>query len=445
MEKKFSKLSSMMERVKQYGMAMPTIERDLLLQEIRELYEAVLSAVQEPSQAAATEAVADEPEVREVPEEVATVQAETVSVEPEPAKEPEVVVAAVAAAAAVAEPAVVAAQEESPFAPPEAEPDMASLQTKLPPVEELQGNDYGTLFDLQEPEPEPEPVVEEEPVAAPEPEIEFVPEPEPEPIPEPVAIEPEPVEVPEPEPVVIEPEPDIAPEPEPVIVEPVAMSEPEPQPVQEPVHTIADQPQADTLWDKLQQSQQQPSIADSIHQGPTLSDILSEQGSHEGAAHEATPVEPMPKVEVPQAAEPVQTETPGPVVEAKPAEPAPSAKTEPSLVDYLRHGDMPEQPTVRTIGDALGEEKEELLDKKMNGKRITDLRQAININDKFSFMNELFHSNMKAYNKFILDLNDIEDRTLAMGYVSSVAEQYHWDMESLAVKTFYSILERKFL
>ena len=34
-EKKFSKLSSMMERVKQYGMAMPTIERDLLLQEIR--------------------------------------------------------------------------------------------------------------------------------------------------------------------------------------------------------------------------------------------------------------------------------------------------------------------------------------------------------------------------------------------------------------------------
>ena len=97
-----------------------------------------------------------------------------------------------------------------------------------------------------------------------------------------------------------------------------------------------------------------------------------------------------------------------------------------------------------TIGDRLGEHKELPLQHKINSHPVADLRQIININDKFSFMSELFHNNMKAYNKFILDLNGIPTRAEAMQYVEAVAADNKWDMESLAVKTFYTILERKF-
>ena len=66
------------------------------------------------------------------------------------------------------------------------------------------------------------------------------------------------------------------------------------------------------------------------------------------------------------------------------------------------------------------------------------------INDKFSFMTELFHSNMKAYSDFILVLNGMSEREEALEYVAQVAEQYNWDNESLTVKNFYAIFDRKF-
>ena len=76
--------------------------------------------------------------------------------------------------------------------------------------------------------------------------------------------------------------------------------------------------------------------------------------------------------------------------------------------------------------------------------KVTDIRNVININDKFSFMTELFHSNMKAYSDFILVLNRITDRQEALDYVAQIAEQYQWDNESLTVKNFYTIFDRKF-
>ncbi|MBQ9474382.1 MAG: hypothetical protein IJU81_08260, partial [Bacteroidales bacterium] len=149
--------------------------------------------------------------------------------------------------------------------------------------------------------------------------------------------------------------------------------------------------------------------------------------------------------------EPIPEPKPEPIPEPKP-EPAPESKPEPkqetpehrSLVELLRQGDKPETPTVLTIGDRLGEQKELPLQQRINSHPVADLRQIININDKFSFMSELFHNNMKAYNKFILDLNGIATRSEAMQYVETVAAENKWDMESLAVKTFYTILERKF-
>ena len=101
----------------------------------------------------------------------------------------------------------------------------------------------------------------------------------------------------------------------------------------------------------------------------------------------------------------------------------------------------------RTLADMLNHPAhnvEEQLDSKVRAKKVDDLRTIININDKFSFMSELFHNNMKAYNDFILRLNATAERAEALDYVKTVAEEYKWDEGSVVVKSFYKIFDRKF-
>ena len=185
---------------------------------------------------------------------------------------------------------------------------------------------------------------------------------------------------PEPEPV---PEPTPVPEPEPVLV-----MEPKPAPVPEPASAPEEQPLMEDLEDN----------------GNSL-------------LFDEIVIEPAPE------------STP---------EPAPSAEkkgTQASLLDYLN------QPVGRTLGETLAAAhpiQQEL------EKKVDDLRTVININDKFSFMSELFKGNMKAYNDFIMHLNALTQRDEALAHVHEMAAQYKWDEESMAVKTFYKLFDKKF-
>ncbi len=95
----------------------------------------------------------------------------------------------------------------------------------------------------------------------------------------------------------------------------------------------------------------------------------------------------------------------------------------------------------RTLGETLAEGRPAptALERKVD-----DLRTVININDKFSFMSELFHNNMKAYNDFILRLNALKDREEALAQVREVAQQQRWVEGSPTVQTFYKIFDKKF-
>lgn len=333
------------------------IEVDLLLDDLRRLYDVALMLREEPASAQATmdeEALLsstmmatraamvgdgsdveshEEPETKETPENTEA------SMEVETPREPEHIMAEVEIENGLMFDEVVIEKEPKPQPEPEKQPKASSKRK-------------------QKPLPEPAPV----PKAEPQPELE--PEPQPEPEPEPT---------PEPKP---EPEPQHAPEPKP---EP----EPEPEPVREQISLLF--------------AEEQP------------------------AAKEEKPVEEVKPVE-----------------EEKPAE---EEKRQPSLLDYLRHP-TEEEPTVRTLGDTLrgsipspGASLE---------RKVSDLRTVININDKFSFMTELFRGNMKAYNDFIMQLNDIADRDEAESLVKATAEQYHWDEGSLAVSNFHKVFDKKF-
>ena len=215
--------------------------------------------------------------------------------------------------------------------------------------------------------------------------------PEPEPEPEPVVEAPAPETVVVPEPVVEAP----APEPEP---EPAAMPEPEPV-----------------------------SMSDFESDGSML--------------FEEIVVEPEPAAAEPEPA-PEPTPEPEPAPEPEPvSEPA---REQASLLDYLRRP-VQEQPATRTLGESLGgvTAAESGFERSMS-RKVDDLRTVININDKFSFMSELFRNNMRAYNDFIMYLNSLTSREEALAYVRETAAQYKWDEESMAVKSFYKVFDMKF-
>ena len=215
--------------------------------------------------------------------------------------------------------------------------------------------------------------------------------PEPEPEPEPVVEAPAPETVVVPEPVVEAP----APEPEP---EPAAMPEPEPV-----------------------------SMSDFESDGSML--------------FEEIVVEPEPAAAEPEPA-PEHTPEPEPAPEPEPvSEPA---REQASLLDYLRRP-VQEQPATRTLGESLGgvTAAESGFERSMS-RKVDDLRTVININDKFSFMSELFRNNMRAYNDFIMYLNSLTSREEALAYVRETAAQYKWDEESMAVKSFYKVFDMKF-
>ena len=124
-----------------------------------------------------------------------------------------------------------------------------------------------------------------------------------------------------------------------------------------------------------------------------------------------------------------------------------TGKSQESLLDIFKSEQKEEKPKVRTLADTLNKHQrnvEEQLENRVHAKKVDDLRTIININDKFSFMSELFHNNMKAYNDFILQLNAIPSSEEALEYVSEIATQYNWDNNSVVVKGFYKIFDRKF-
>ena len=236
-----------------------------------------------------------------------------------------------------------------------------------------------------------------------------------------------------------ESEPEPLPEPEPeLVVEPEPLPEPEEtEEIPEPVWEAETEAAPKTIWDKLQDKSAAATIGESVAVAKTVSDMLSEEQQQ---AEEKTIAE---KIEE----NPVVEEEPEPAGAEEQQESAPEKKTQPSLFDYLssqnsgtQNSHVGDVASVRTIADTLAVSHQDTAPVS----KVTDLRTVININDKFSFMNELFHNNMKGYNDFIIKLNSIVDREEALEYVRSIAQQYKWDENSVVVKTFYSIFDRKF-
>lgn len=97
-----------------------------------------------------------------------------------------------------------------------------------------------------------------------------------------------------------------------------------------------------------------------------------------------------------------------------------------------------------------GETKAETISKKKDtnslgntiaNKKITDIKQAISIADRFRFQRELFSGNADVMNKVLSEIDAFESYELAMAYIQ---ENYQWDAKNEHVNDFFVILHRRF-
>ena len=99
----------------------------------------------------------------------------------------------------------------------------------------------------------------------------------------------------------------------------------------------------------------------------------------------------------------------------------------------------------KTLGDKLESVEDRSLAARLQRKPVTDLMNAIGINDKFLLLNELFAGSMEKYNKSIRALNSFSTLLGAKTYMSELQIEFQWDCESDAYKKLDSLVERRFM
>jgi hypothetical protein len=325
-EERVARLATLVNGWTKQG-GVPRIERDLALDELRSLYDALLDIDAEQGvEVEASEAETEQPNEPEQPVVVVAMPSEP-KVEREPVHDP-----------------------------------IADFDDAL---------DIDALLGLSE-EEKPQPVVEAEPAPEPTP--------------------------------VVEAEP--APEPTPVVEEVVA-----PTPEAEPQPKVA---RGGGLFDiediPVRQKSGRKMI--SLYNTPTTA---------------VAPATPEPKAEPAPA--------PTPVVPQQPVAPAPAPQPQPQSVEPQR------------VADVLGSGRKVLGDMSQNESmptppmsKISDLRKAIGINDKFIMLRDLFAGDEAQYNATIDALNSFASLDECMIYI---VENFAWNPDSEGAKLIVSLIERK--
>ncbi|MBO5881820.1 MAG: hypothetical protein J6Q21_01110 [Alistipes sp.] len=130
-----------------------------------------------------------------------------------------------------------------------------------------------------------------------------------------------------------------------------------------------------------------------------------------------------PVVEVPAPA-PMPAPTPAPAPMPAPA-PAPAPQ---------RLGDVIAK-NVTVLGDKMAEEQPTAA-----FNRITDIRKAIGLNDKFLMIRDLFGGDANLYEDTINHLNEFDDLDECMIFI---VENFRWNPDSEGAKLLVSLIERK--
>ena len=93
---------------------------------------------------------------------------------------------------------------------------------------------------------------------------------------------------------------------------------------------------------------------------------------------------------------------------------------------------------------SLPDEEDNSLAAKLARKKIENLNNAIGINEKFLFTNELFNGNTEQFLKTIEDLNNCVSLSEAKQKLSSVAQKRSWEVKEDTFQKLELLLSRKY-
>ncbi len=211
---------------------------------------------------------------------------------------------------------------------------------------------------------------------------------------------------------------------------------------------------------------------------PIIKQEKKEEKVHEP---EQPKVKPQEKVSEPEAVKPVEKkveEKPlevkeDPVVKVEPEpvvqEQKQKSEVKPELVH--RHETKPEsnsEPKTRTetvetskplVGEKFSSEKSSIHERlaqikddksigaRMQYKPVKNIKEAIGINEKFLFINELFNGDLKSYNESVEKLNDFPSIHEAFEFLNRLTYEFQWDGQrsSDTIEKFANLVQRRYM
>ena len=263
-----------------------------------------------------------------------------------------------------------------------------------------------------------------------------------------------------------------------VVPEPAPAPAPEPAPAEKPQYIA---PTLFGLEEETVRHRHKQRVIMSLYDTPAPAEKPARPETAERPAERPEPAaRPEPAVTLEPAARPEPAATPGPTVRpgfAATPEPAaapasagpgpqsgtsvPQSAAEPVTVSEAPAAAEPEEaesgakevavPVGAVLGEVIHHDVQTLADtiaprrdmasELRRGEPVADLRNAIGINDKFLLIRDLFGGDGEAYEEAIATLNAFDDFDECMIHI---AENYAWNPNSDGAKFMMELLERKF-
>lgn len=204
-------------------------------------------------------------------------------------------------------------------------------------------------------------------------------------------------------------------------------------------------------------------------------DLFFSMDSHEQVEEEMEPPAEEPVVEVPEQpattaveeddllhfAEQPHKEEPKPEqpkpAEPKPVEPQPEQPkveqpkpVEPKPVQPVVEQPKPEQPKVaatpRSLNDLFTDKAEgRSVAGQFQQSKVMDLTKAISVNDKFTFIRELFNNKGEEFSAAIQKLNQCPNMDAAFNCLEDLKKAHFWDTTSTAYLSLCDLIRRRYL
>ncbi len=102
-------------------------------------------------------------------------------------------------------------------------------------------------------------------------------------------------------------------------------------------------------------------------------------------------------------------------------------------------------PPQRSLHDLFNAQQEDnSLSAQFQRSKVSDLTKAISINDKFTYIRELFNNKGEEFSATIQQLNQCQNLDDAFDCLENLKHKYYWDTTSTAYLSLCDLLRRKF-